>query len=270
MKNWTFALLLGLSSLVTFNTASAHVAQNGTEVDADAEFRAYCDRTLRLLARARNDASNASMNGDFTGAVNKLIAGLQANSTQRYGDLNPITLRLITHAHDLGVMLKAEVAKDVKGTKATAIALESFYDLIFATAEKIDYRFYSCQSQRFGCRYSRTLAFEQNMLEMVRDMLFVVNSSLVLRRGQIFPLGPSSAYLVAAEVVSGAAYTELTQLVYSSAYSCEILDLKDINADLERFNTSNMDEFSKKQKIQEVYHALNQIGYNISSGRTCR
>lgn len=270
MKNWTFALLLGISSLLTFNTSYAHVAQEGGEVDVDAEFRAYCDRTLRLLERARGQASLASQNGDFMGAVNIMITALRENSAQRYGDLNPISLRLIAHAHGLGVILKAEVARDVKGVKATAIALESFYDLIFMTAEKIDYRFYRCQSRRFGCRYSRTLEFEQNMLEMVRDMLLVVNSSLVINRGQIFPLGPSSAYLTAAEVISGAAYAEMTQLVYGSAYACEILDLKDINVDLEAFNAANMDEWSKKQKIQDVYDGFNRIIYSISSGRTCR
>ena len=265
MKNWTFAVLLGFCSLLTFNTSFAQET-----ADVDAEFRAYCERTLRLLERARGQASTASQNGDFIGAVNLMITALKDNSTQRYGDLNPITLRLITHAYDLGVMLKDEVAKDVKGVKATAIALESFYDLIFMTAEKIDYRFYRCQARRFGCRYSRTLEFEQNMLEMVRDMLLVVNSSLVLNRGQIFPLGPSSAYLVAAEVISGAAYAEMTQLVYGSAYACEILDLKDISLDLEAFNTANMDEWSKKQKIQDVYQSFNQIIYSISSGRGCR
>lgn len=268
MKIWTFAFLLGLCCLVTINPASAQVEEFS---GGDDEFRAYCDRTLRLLERARIQASLASQNGDFQGAVTILINGLKQNYNQRYGDLNPVSLRLISHAHDLGMLLQQEVAKDIRGTKATAIALESFYDLIFNSAERIDYRFYRCQNRRLGCRYSRTLEFERNMLDMVRDMLVLANSTLVIGRGhRLFPLGPASAYLTAAEVISGAAYTELTQLVYSTAYSCEILDLKDIWQDLISFNDANMDEISKQQKLYQVYGDFNYIIDRIGSGISCR
>ncbi len=270
MKNWTFALLLGLSFLTTL-PASASGELPEPETDVDAEFRAYCDRTLRVLERARRDASLASQNGDPRAAVNFLIGGLRPYVGQRYGEVNPVVLRLIGHAHDLGTVLNQQVGRDVKGLKATAIALESFYDLIFASAERIDYRYYRCQSRRSGCRYSRTLEFERNILEMVGDMLVLANSSLVIRRGgQLFPLGPSSAYLTAAEVIASASYTELSELVYGSAYACEILELKDIWQDLMAFNQAGMSESAKRQKLYEVYGSFDEVSYRIEGGISCR
>jgi hypothetical protein len=270
MRNWTFAFLLGLSFL-TNAPASGSGEFPEPDTDVDAEFRAYCDRTLRVLERARQNASLASQNGDFRAAVDLLIGGLRPHVGQRYGDVNPVVLRLIGHAYGLGSVLNQEVGRDVKGLKATAIALESFYDLIFISAERIDYRYYRCQSRRLGCRYSRTLEFERNILEMVGDMLVLANSSLVIRRGgQLFPLGPSAAYLTASEVIASAGHKDLSELVYGSAYACEILELKDIWQDLTAFNQAGMSESAKRQKLYEVYGSFDEISYRIEGGITCR
>jgi hypothetical protein len=273
MKHWicAFLLCLGLLTAAPATFARGEFPGPGPEVDVDAEFRAYCDRTLRGLERARQSASLAIQNGDFRGAVNLLIGGLRTHAGQRYGDLNPVVLRLIGHAFDLGTLLNQEVGRDVMVLKTTAIALERFYELIFDSAVRIDYRYYRCQSRRLGCRYSRTLEFERNVLEMVRDMLVLANSSLVIRRGhQLFPLGPASAYLTAAEVLAGAGYRELAELVYGSAYACEILELKDVWQDLAAFNDAGMGEPAKRQKLYEVYGSFDEISYQIEGGLSCR
>ncbi len=265
MKKFFFAIL-ALTQLATF---APSFAQEGKASGGDEEFQAFCDRTLKILERSRDQAGEQSRRGNFSGAVNSLIAGL-SSAGRTYGDQNPVTLNLIAHAHDMGTLLRQESAANIKGIKATAIALESFYDLIFDTAAKIDYQFYRCHNSRRGCRYSRTLQFENNMLSMVKDMLTLVNSNLLVTRGsQIFPLGPSSSFLVASESVTAAAYNELKDLVYGAAYACEILDLKDLADDLALFNSIPQSERVKQQKVYQVSSDMDSVINDLGNGR-CR
>lgn len=259
-------LMIAALALVQLATVAPSFAQSMDASGGDVEFQAFCDRTLKILERSRDQAGDQSRRGDFGGAATSLVNGLAAAS-RTYGDQNPVTLNLIAHAHDTGALLLQENAANIRGIKATTIALESFYDLIFDTAAKIDFQFYRCDRNRRGCRYSRTLQFENNMLDMVRDMLSLVNSTLLMSRGQqIFPLGPSSAYLVASESVTAAAYNELKNLVYGDAYACEILDLKDIADDLSQFNSAAQPERVKAQKVYQVFADTNDVIQSIGRG----
>lgn len=268
MKNWTFAVLLGLCSLTGLNLAHAEV---DIDPDSDAEFRDYCDQTMRGLERARWAAERAISRGDFAQALSLLLEGLRASSSYQYGDLNPVALNLVGHASALGIRLEQEVGSSIKGIKSVVIAMEGFYDLIFQTVRKIDLQYYHCGSHRRNCRYSRTLEFEQNMAEMATGMLTLVNSNLVAHRsGQVFPLGSSTSYLVASEMVAMAAYTELAQLLYGPADACEILDLKYLGLELQTFNRSSSSEMMKREKVYQVYDELNYVIASLRSSRRCR
>lgn len=237
--------------------------------DANAEFRTWCENRLRQLDRARYEAGQFSQRGDFVKSVDKLIEGLYFTSYS-YGDLNPVTLNLMYYAHTMGTKLRETVGADVRGLKATAITLEAFYDLIQDTAAKIDYQFYSCRSIFRGCHYSRSQQFETNVFEMAQNILQLVNSNLLVSRGdQVFPLGPTQAYLTAVQIASSAAYTELRNLVYADAYSCEILDLDDTARDLEVFNSAPREEMDKREKFYQTYTQIEQVIYDLNSSNAC-
>ena len=259
-------MLLGLLTVGTLANFNMSVAQAQVEMeDQDAEFRAFCERTLRTLERARGMAANASRSGAFSESSQILIDALNQNIVQ-YGDVNPITFNLITHARNVGLMLQNTAGSDLKAIKATTIAMESFYDLIFETAHKIDYQSYRCYGPRRNCRYSRTLQFERNVLEMVTGMLSLANTDLLVSRGnQVFPIGPSNTYLKASEIIANAAHSELRQLAYGTAYSCEILDLQDMADDLTDFNRMSQTESVKRQKIYQVSSDINSIIRSLNS-----
>ncbi|MGE3608931.1 MAG: hypothetical protein AB7I27_05045 [Bacteriovoracaceae bacterium] len=298
MKNWTLITSLGLAVFLNSTSATwaaqpiqvredegTEIADDGSQEDEsevdeseeligsevvsagiDSEFRAWCGNVLRLLDRARGEAGNLSLRGDYSRAVDRLIMGLY-RSSYSYGDLNPVTVRLMQHGYTLGVTLKAQARGDIRGLKAAAIALESMYDLIANNADTIDYRYYRCAGQRRHCRYNATREFESQMLTMARDLLDLVNSNLLVSTGrQIFPVGPSSAYLKSAEVITRAAYTDLRTLVYANAYACEIADLADISRDLKVFNMSAPTEVMKKEKVYQTYYDIQEISTALSAG----
>ncbi len=267
MRTLFGSILLTITMLGSFES----YAQNGQHSDPDQEFRAYCENKLRILERSKSQASMAIANGQFLKGLDILLGGLEQMSGQQFGDLLPMSSRLISHTLRLGLKLKYVASGNEKGIKASIVALESFYDLIFQTVQDIDYRYYRCSGWRFGCRYPRSLEFEQDMLSLVRGMLMRVNSSLALSRNwEIYPLGPTSAYLNAAEVIAGASYNELGELVYSNAYACEILDLKDIMVDLRIFNQSNQSAVASRQKFYETYNNFERVINTLGNRYRCR
>ena len=279
MKNCTLALVITaatalapmLNPIVSSAQAAEPMGQDAIEENIDSEFRAWCDRTLRGLERARFEASQLSIRGNFTGAVDRLMKGLELES-YTYGEVNPITLNLIYYAHQLGTRLQGVSLGDLRVTKATVIALESFYDVIFRAADRIDYRYYECRSWRGrrSCSYNRTMEFEQNVLTAARDMVALVNNSLLVANNrQIFPIGSSDVYLSGAEVITGAASKELRSLIYAHAYSCEISDLEDIHQELRMFNQANQSEYAKRERLYQTYHDLEDILARIQGNYNC-
>lgn len=258
-------LVLALTFVSTaLVSVSPVVASDSDDSDPDEEFRIYCDRILSQLQRARSASDNAVVNGRFSDAFKALKVGLK-QSRQNYGAINPIAFNLIGHALNVGETLERTMGTDVKTVKAATIVLEGFYDLIFDTAYNLDYVYYRCSSYRRSCRHSQTLEFERNVVEMVSNMLSLSNSSLLIsRNGQVFPLGPSSVYLKATEVITYAAYFELRNMVTSTSYSCEILDLKEISNDLTSFNSISSQESVRRDKIYQVYSDLNGVIYSLS------
>jgi hypothetical protein len=267
----TFVAIMLFTSLFTYNYGStAHAAQT-MKPSHHEDFSVWCERSLRTLERSRMEASRSAIRGDFVGSTQKLLEGLRLD-TYAYETVSPITLNLISYAHSVGERLSSTMGENIRLQKITTITLESFYDLIFRAADRIDARYYSCRYNRGrrDCYYSRSREFERNVLEAVKDMLYLLNTNLVASRGrQIFPLGSSSSYLNVAELVSGYASRELQTLVYAQGYSCEILDLEHVYSDLREFNQSSHSEYVKKEKVIQTYYDLNHVIDRINSGYSC-
>jgi len=262
-------MLFGFQAMAANGPEAGRVLRNNTVAQEEMSFEAWCDRKLRNLERAQREASTYSLRGNYAKSLLTLVNALKSEVYQ-YGDLNPLTLNLIQYGARLGDRLIATVSQDERGVKASVIGIENFYDLIFKTASKIDYQYYYCQSYLRGCHYRRSAQFESNVFEMAKDLITLLNDTFAIKRGGVvYPVGPSTAYLNASEIILGAANRELKSLVYAESYACEILDLDMLVRGLASFNRESNSEYEKRDQLNQTYYEVESLIYRLRDTRAC-
>lgn len=265
-------VLRRISLLFLVLTTFSSFAQNYTDVGSenlDEEFETWCNRRLQNLDYARAAAARKVLQGKYSEAAYILIDGLNMPSDKKFNRAGSVTINLMSHAQSVGRSIMGVSGADVRGAKASVVTLEAFYDLIKNTAYKIDLPYY--RRDCGYCNYRQTISFERDVLEMVSNMLSLVNNHLIYSRdGQKFPLGPTAIYLNASQIVTTAGYNEIRTLLYADAYSCEILDLKDISRRLIAFNGQSTTEYEKKDMLFDTYYAINGVIQKISGDYSCR
>ena len=261
---WILSLTLSLQ-LVNY----AHAGSDYHQEQIESDFEAWCAQGTRTLERARSQAAGQIAYGQFGSAAQTLINALKNGVARPNWSIKPVTWRLMNHATSLGEAMVRTVGNDTRGLKATVNAMEGMYDLIIRSANEIDRRYYFT---RCGfCRGQRVRDFEDRVLRMASDMLALVNSNMAhVRGGQVFPLGPSRSYLVASEVITGAAFGEIADLLYAESYSCELVELQDLNRELTSFNRSMSSEYDRAGMFQDTYYRISSIVRELRSGRGCR
>lgn len=268
MKLTFWILALALSLQISSN-AFASNGDYDQHQEVESEFEAWCAQGTRTLERARNQASGQIAYGQFGPAAQTLINALKNGVTRPNWSVKPVTWRLMNHATTLGEAMLRTVGSDARGLKATVNAMEGMYDLIIQSANEIDRRYYFT---RCGfCRGTRVRDFEDRMLRMAGDLLTLVNSNMAyVRAGQVFPFGPSRSYLVASEVVTGAAYSEIAELLQAESYACELVELRDLNLELASFNRSTPSEYDRVGMFQDTHFRIQSVIHELRSGRGCR
>jgi hypothetical protein len=263
---WILALAL---SLQVSTSAFANNSDYDQHQEVESEFEAWCAQGTRTLERARVQASGQIAYGQFGAAAQTLINALKNGVTRPNWSVKPVTWRLMNHATNLGEAMIRTVGTDTRGLKATVNAMEGMYDLIIQSANEIDRRYYFT---RCGfCRGQRVRDFEDRMLRMASDMLTLVNSNMAyVRAGQVFPFGPSRSYLVASEVITGAAFGEIAELLRAESHACELVELRDLNLELASFNRSSPSEFDRVGMFQETHYRIQGVINELRSGRGCR
>ena len=262
---WILSLTLSLQ-LMAFAHADSSEFEQSQQVES--EFEAWCAQGTRTLERARSQAAGQIAYGQFGSAAQTLINALKNGVARPNWSIKPVTWRLMNHATSLGEAMIRSVGSNTRGLKATVNAMEGMYDLIIQSAYEIDRRYYFT---RCGfCRGQRVRDFEDRVLRMASDMLSLVNSNMAYARaGQIFPLGPSHSYLTASEVITGAAFGEIAELLYAESYSCELVELQDLNRELSSFNRSATSEYDRAGMFQDTHYRISSIVRELRSGRGC-
>ena len=242
--------------------------QDEEQQQVEPDFEAWCANGTRVLERAQVQASRQIGLGQFRAAAQTLLETLNRGVTRPVWNIKPITYRLIGHGHALGTAMLAAAGSDERAVKATVNALEGVYDLILDSALEIDRGYYRTRCGYCGSRGVR--AFDLRIQRMVGDLLALVNGHMTYQRGgAVYPLGPSRAYLVGAEVVSGNSASELEQLVFAESLGCQIVDLDDVYSTLSGFNRRSSTEREKMDMFYDTYERLDVIIGELRQGRGC-
>ncbi len=268
LKSLVLTLLLAAGLQATHASVEKRAVVHDNQ-EVDAEFEAWCAQGTRALERARHQASGQIAYGQFQNAAQILVNALHSGINRPNWSVKPVTWRLMVTGAQLGNALLQNVGADTRGLKATVNAMEGIYDLIISSAYEIDRRYYFT---RCGfCRGQRVRDFEERLLRMSGDLLALVNGHMAYgRAGQIFPLGPTRAYLTGAEVLSGVAYSEIAELLMANSYACELVELRELNAELAAFNRSAVSERERVGVFYDTFYRIDDVIRELRQGRGCR
>lgn len=98
---------------------------------------------------------------------------------------------------------------------------------------------------------------------MAQEQLKLVNDSLLISEMNI-PLGPSSLYLVTAEMISYYAGLDIRGSLFANSYSCQMRELSYLHQDLVNFNQHRQSEYAKKEMISRVSYNIEDILNSLS------
>jgi|GEM_PF-2984363 len=227
---------------------------------------AWCDDRLRTLKRARNHASSAIYRGDYRSSVEILISGLVQASHNGYSMNPPFTQQAIDRGIKIGSTLMSYTGSQLNGMKAVSVFLESYYQFVEKVAAEIDVPFY--RPGKCGYCGTNSKSMETSLIKMTKDQLSLVNDTLIAH-GTVIPLGPSSLYLKAQEMLTYYASYDLRSSLMANAYSCQINDLMTIHDELRYFNSAPSQESEKRLMVWNIYQDMISINANIHSVGHC-
>lgn len=231
------------------------------------QFSVWCEDRLFILRNARTEASRAVFRGNYSLAVATLINGLEAAARDGYHTNPPLTQTLIVRGEVLGKSLLAHVSREINGVKAVNLFLENYYDLIENMAQRVDIPYFIPGTCGY-CNHRDSTEFERNLIELARMQVSLVNDALLFN-GTMIPIGPSSLYLKALEMMSYFASFDLRSSLFSNFYSCQIRSLEVIHAKLRSFNSVVTPEFAKKEMIMTIVPYVERVVSELSYTNRC-